>query len=64
MHIIYITKESPMNIAVLSDIHGNYIALQKCLEYAIAKGIEAFIFIPCVKNTPAISFAATKKIIG
>lgn len=45
MHIIYITKESPMNIAVLSDIHGNYIALQKCLEYAIAKGIEAFIFL-------------------
>lgn len=23
-----------MKIAVLSDIHGNYIALQKCISYA------------------------------
>lgn len=26
------------NIAVLSDIHGNYISLQKCLDYAIERG--------------------------
>lgn len=32
-------------IAVLSDIHGNYIALQKCLDCAIGKGINTFIFL-------------------
>ena len=31
-------------IAVLSDIHGNYIAFQKCLEYVLGMGIRAFIF--------------------
>ena len=34
-----------LNIAVLSDIHGNYAALQKCLEYAINIGIDTFIFL-------------------
>ncbi len=34
-----------MNIAVLSDIHGNYAALQKCLDYAINIGIDTFIFL-------------------
>lgn len=24
-----------MNIAVLSDIHGNYVALQECINYAM-----------------------------
>ena len=32
-------------IAVLSDIHGNYIAFQKCLEYVLGMGIRAFIFL-------------------
>lgn len=34
-----------MKIAVLSDIHGNYIALQKCIDYAISNGIDTFIFL-------------------
>lgn len=41
-----------MKIAVLSDIHGNYIALQKCLEHAEAQNINVF------------SSEATRKIIG
>lgn len=28
-----------MKIAVLSDIHGNYIALQTCIKYALAQEI-------------------------
>lgn len=34
-----------LNIAVLSDIHGNYISLQKCLDYAINIGVDTFIFL-------------------
>ena len=34
-----------LNIAVLSDIHGNYAALQKCLDYAENIGIDTFIFL-------------------
>lgn len=34
-----------MKIAVLSDIHGNYIALQKCINYSLDKGIDTFIFL-------------------
>lgn len=34
-----------MKIAVFSDIHGNYIALQKCLEYALDKQITTFVFL-------------------
>ncbi len=34
-----------MDIAVLSDIHGNYIALQKCIAYALDKNITTFIFL-------------------
>lgn len=34
-----------MKLAVMSDIHGNYIALQKCLEYALSKGVETFLFL-------------------
>ncbi|MDE7048285.1 MAG: metallophosphoesterase [Lachnospiraceae bacterium] len=34
-----------LKIAVLSDIHGNYPALQKCLDYAINLGIDTFIFL-------------------
>ena len=37
--------EFDMKIAVLSDIHGNYIALQKCIDYALDKGVETFIFL-------------------
>ena len=34
-----------MKIAVLSDVHGNYIALQKCIDYAQYKGVNTFIFL-------------------
>ena len=34
-----------MDIAVLSDIHGNYIALKKCIEYALDKKITTFLFL-------------------
>ena len=34
-----------MNIAVLSDIHGNYVALERCLEYAFSQNIDTFIFL-------------------
>lgn len=34
-----------MEIAVLSDIHGNYIALERCLAYAFSKGIDTFFFL-------------------
>lgn len=33
------------DIAVLSDIHGNYIALERCLNYAYARGIHTFFFL-------------------
>lgn len=34
-----------MDIAVLSDIHSNYIALEQCVEYAVSRGISHFIFL-------------------
>ena len=34
-----------MKIAVLSDVHGNYIALQKCIDYVLSKGVDTFIFL-------------------
>ena len=34
-----------IKIAVLSDIHGNYVALQKCIDYALNLGIETFVFL-------------------
>lgn len=34
-----------MDIAVFSDIHGNYVAFEKCVEYALMKGIDTFIFL-------------------
>lgn len=34
-----------MEIAVLSDIHGNYVAFQACLEYARKRNINTFIFL-------------------
>lgn len=34
-----------MKIAVFSDIHGNYIALQTCIKYALSQEIETFIFL-------------------
>ena len=34
-----------MKIAVLSDIHGNHIALERCLHEVFLRGIERFIFL-------------------
>lgn len=34
-----------LNIAVLSDIHSNYVALRECMDYAIHTGIDTFIFL-------------------
>jgi len=34
-----------MVIAVLSDIHSNYIALKTCIDYIFSKNITHFIFL-------------------
>ena len=34
-----------MELAVLSDIHGNYEAFQRCIEYALDRNIDTFIFL-------------------
>ncbi len=34
-----------MKIAVLSDIHGNYVALKQCINYALENEVENFIFL-------------------
>lgn len=34
-----------MEIAVLADIHSNYIALARCVEYALSRGICHFLFL-------------------
>lgn len=34
-----------MKIAILSDIHGNYVALERCMNYALDKGIDTFLFL-------------------
>ena len=34
-----------MKIAVMSDIHGNYIALQRCLAHALEQNVDAYIFL-------------------
>ena len=34
-----------MKTAVMADIHSNHIALKRCIEEAIRKGAEEFIFL-------------------
>lgn len=34
-----------MELAVLADIHSNYIALERCMEYALNRGIFHFLFL-------------------
>lgn len=34
-----------MQIAVFSDIHGNYTAFRKCVEFALKRNIDMFIFL-------------------
>jgi predicted phosphodiesterase len=43
--MIGMKKIANEKIVVLSDIHGNYIAFQKCLEYVLSMGIRTFIFL-------------------
>ena len=33
-----------MEIAVLADIHSNYVALERCMRYAEERGIRQFLF--------------------
>lgn len=34
-----------MQIAVIADIHSNYIALEQCVKYAAKRGIRTFLFL-------------------
>ena len=34
-----------MDVAVLSDVHGNYVGLERCLEDAFSRNISTFIFL-------------------
>lgn len=34
-----------MDIAVFSDIHGNYVAFEQCIKYVLARNINTFIFL-------------------
>lgn len=34
-----------MKIAIFADIHGNYIALDRCVDYALREGITEFVFL-------------------
>lgn len=37
--------ENKLDIAVLSDIHGNYVALESCLSHAFSHKISTFLFL-------------------
>lgn len=34
-----------MELAVLADIHSNYIAMEQCVSYALERGIHRFVFL-------------------
>lgn len=34
-----------MDIAVFSDIHGNYVAFKECLDYVLERNVDTFIFL-------------------
>ncbi len=34
-----------MKVAVFSDIHGNHVAFEQCIEYALSHNIQVFIFL-------------------
>ena len=42
---ILMEEEYAMNIAVLSDIHGNHIALESCMEYLEERDIDVYCFL-------------------
>ena len=33
------------HIAVISDIHGNYVALERCLDHAASNQANAYLFL-------------------
>lgn len=52
-----------MNIAILSDIHGNHIALEECMKYLQDRDIDAYCFLgdytgefPGIEQTMAILY--------
>ena len=34
-----------LKVAVFSDIHGNYVAFERCFEYALGRGVTTFLFL-------------------
>ncbi|MBQ7304946.1 MAG: metallophosphoesterase family protein, partial [Clostridia bacterium] len=57
-----------MRIAVLADIHGNHVALERCLAHAEAQGAEAYWFLgdyvgelPCPQRTMEALYAWAEK---
>lgn len=57
-----------MDIAVFSDIHGNYVVFQSCLEYALERNIDTFILLgdylgelPYPQKTMELIYGLNKK---
>ena len=53
-----------MRIAVMADIHGNHVALERCLAHAEQQGAEAYWFLgdylgelPCPQRTMEMLYA-------
>ncbi len=38
-------KMKTKKIAIIADIHSNYIAFNKCVEYSLGRGIDTFLFL-------------------
>ena len=34
-----------MKLAVIGDIHSNHIALETCIEHALARNVDEFLFL-------------------
>lgn len=49
-----------MDIAVLADVHGNHVALERCVEYALSRGIRTFFFL----GDYAGELACPEKVMG
>lgn len=57
-----------MEIAVFSDLHGNYVAFRECVQYALDRKIDTFIFLgdylaefPYPQKTMEIIYALKEK---
>lgn len=42
---MYLKGKESMTVAILSDIHGNYPAFQRCVEYALLQKAQVFVFL-------------------